>query len=121
MTQIHENSKLIVISRRDLTSGSQAVQSSHALVQFIYEHPEISKEWYDISQYLVFLSTKNLIELTELVEKFNQKGIIVSMFYEPNMRNELTAIAIEPSSKARRMVSSLPLLLKNYEEKEVSL
>jgi hypothetical protein len=56
-----------------------------------------------------------------LVEKFNQKGIIVSMFYEPNMRNELTAIAIEPSSKARRLVSSLPLLLKNYEEKEVSL
>ena len=40
----------------------------------------------------------------------------MSKFYEPDLCNELTAIAIEPSSKARRLVSSLPLALKNYVE-----
>jgi len=51
-----------------------------------------------------------------LVEKINQKGIRVSKFYEPDMMNELTSIALEPSIKARKLVSSLPLLLKNYRE-----
>ena len=80
---------------------------------FIFEHPELGKNWYEISKYLVFLSVKNQQELLELVETFDQKGIIMSKFYEPDLRNELTAIAIEPSSKARRLVSSLPLALKN--------
>jgi hypothetical protein len=51
-----------------------------------------------------------------LVDTFNQKGIYMSKFYEPDLANELTAIAIEPSSRARRVVSSLPLLLKNCRE-----
>ena len=42
----------------------------------------------------------------------------MSKFYEPDLDNDLTAIAIEPSSKARRMVSSLPLMLKTAIEIE---
>ncbi len=47
-------------------------------------------------------------------------GIVISKFYEPDLRNELTAIALEPSKEARKVVSSLPLMLKDY-RKEVSL
>ena len=42
----------------------------------------------------------------------------MSKFYEPDLDNDLTAIAIEPSSRARRLVSSLPLMLKNCIEIE---
>ena len=94
------------------------MQSPHVSIQFIYEHPEIAKQWYDFSKYLVFLSVKNLNELSELVEKLNQKGIVISKFYEPDLRNELTAIALEPSKEARKVVSSLPLMLKDYRKEE---
>ncbi|MFW6243218.1 MAG: peptidyl-tRNA hydrolase [bacterium] len=112
---MRENSKLIVITRSDIDLGSQAVQSSHAAIQFIYEHPEIAKQCYNISNYLVLLSVKNKKELLDLVDKFDQRGIHISKFHEPDLGNELTSIAIEPTSRARRLVSSLPLLLKtNY-------
>ena len=115
MTQINQNSKLIIITRSDLEPGAQAVQSSHSAIQFIYDHPEIAKQWYNISNYLVLLSVKNQKELLDLVDIFNQRGIHISKFYEPDLGNELTSIAIEPTSRARRLVNSLPLLLKtNY-------
>lgn len=115
MTQINQNSKLIIITRSDLEPGAQAVQSSHAAIQFIYDHPEIAKQWYNVSNYLVLLSVKNQKELLDLVDIFNQRGIHISKFYEPDLGNELTSIAIEPTSRARRLVNSLPLLLKtNY-------
>ena len=115
MTQINQNSKLIIITRSDLEPGAQAVQSSHSAIQFIYDHPEIAKQWYNVSNYLVLLSVKNQKELLDLVDIFNQRGIHISKFYEPDLGNELTSIAIEPTSRARRLVNSLPLLLKtNY-------
>lgn len=114
MTQIKENSKLIVITRKDLSPGSQAVQASHASIEFIYQHPEISKEWYDISKYLVFLSVKNQDELIELTKKLSQNGILFSKFYEPDLEDELTAVALEPSNMSRKIVSNIPLMLKEY-------
>lgn len=116
--QIQENSKLIAITRRDLIPGSQAVQAAHATIQFIFEHPEMGNDWYNISKYLVFLSVENKQELLDLVETLDQKGIVMSKFHEPDLDNDLTAIAIEPSPTARRLVSSLPLMLKNAIEIE---
>lgn len=119
MTQIKENSKLIVVTRKDLNPGSQAIQASHAAIEFIYEHPELAHEWYNISKYLVFLSVNNQEELLELSDKLSWKDILFSKFYEPDLDNELTAIALEPSSRARRVVSSIPLLLKEYRKEEL--
>ena len=116
MTQINDKSKLIAITHKDLKPGYQAVQASHAAIEFIFEHPEIAHDWYNISKYLVFLSVKNLDELVELSEKLSYKGIKHSKFYEPDIGNELTAIALEPTSKARKLVSSYPLLLKDIQE-----
>lgn len=101
-----------------MNPGSQAVQASHAAIEFIYEHSDIAKDWYDISKYLVFLSVKNQKDLLELVDKLNQKGILLSKFYEPDLDNELTAIALEPSNGARRVVSSVPLMLKELRKED---
>ena len=118
MTQINEKSKLIVVTRQDLIPGSQSCQATHAAIAFIFEHPEIAHEWYNISKYLVQLSVNNQEELLELAEKLSWKGILFSEFREPDLDNELTAIALEPSEKARRVVSSLPLLLSEYNKEE---
>ena len=78
------------------------------------DFPEILNEWYDKSKYLVYLSVDNKEKLLELSEKLSWKGILFSKFHEPDLDNELTAIALEPSSEARRVVSSVPLMLKEY-------
>jgi hypothetical protein len=49
-----------------------------------------------------------------LRDKFKNSDILYSCFYEPDLDNQLTAIAIEPTDNARKLVSNLPLLLKEY-------
>jgi hypothetical protein len=43
----------------------------------------------------------------------------MSKFYEPDLNNELTAITIQPTQEARKVVSSIPLMFKEY-RKEVT-
>jgi len=43
-----------------------------------------------------------------------QSNIKYSIFREPDIDNQITAIAIEPSDKTRRLLSNLPLMLKEY-------
>ena len=112
MTQI--NQKLIVISREDLSPGYQAVQSAHAAINFQYQYPKIAKNWNSKSNYLIFLSCKSQDELIQYKNKFDLAGLLYTLFYEPDINNELTAIAIEPSEKTKKICSNLPLLLKKY-------
>lgn len=110
MTQIY---KLSTVTRRDLTAGSQAVQSSHAAIQFIFEHPEVAKLWIK-DPYLAQLSCADEEELKILIEKLHKNNIKFSIFKEPDLDNQITAIAVEPSEKSRRILSCYPLMLKEY-------
>ena len=110
MTQIY---KLSTVTRRDLTAGSQAVQSTHAAIQFVFEHPEIAQIWFK-DPYLAQLSVENEEQLHELIYKLQKNHIKYSIFREPDLDNQITAIAIEPSEQTRRLLSSLPLMLKEY-------
>lgn len=110
MTQIH---KLTTVTRRDLTAGSQSVQSTHSVAQFIFEHPELSEKWFK-NPYLVQLSVENEDELKSLIYKLQKLNIKHSIFLEPDIGNQITAIAIEPSEKSRKVTSHLPLMLKEY-------
>jgi peptidyl-tRNA hydrolase len=109
-----------VVTHRELSPGSQAVQSGHALIEFIYEHPELANNWYQISKYLVFLSVKTKQELTELANKLSYKEILFSKFNEPDLDDEMTAIALEPTKEARKVVSSIPLMLSEIRKEELS-
>ena len=106
------NHKLITVTRRDLTPGYQSVQSSHAIVNFAIHHPDLFKQWHEQSNYLAQLSVENLSQLSLLCSKLDDKGILYVPFYEPDLDNQLTAICIEPTDAARRITSSLPLMLK---------
>ena len=90
------NEKLVVITRRDLSPGQQAIQAAHAAIEFQHEHFEIAKNWHINSKYLVFLSVENEEELKHQLEKIQNRYIKHSIFTEPDMGNQLTAIALEP-------------------------
>ena len=108
------NQKLIVITRRDISPGYQAVQSAHAAIEFQYEHPEIAKEWNTNSKYLIFLSVENEEALQRLLQKIQIRNLKYSTFFEPDIGNQLTAVALEPGQLSEKLVSNLPLTLREY-------
>ncbi len=110
---INAGDKLYLITRRDISPGYQAVQSCHAMRQFTEEHPEIDKEWFLRSNYLCLLSVKNEDELYDLVGRAKDQGIKVSIFREPDIGNEITAIAIEPGQKSKELTGKLKLALRD--------
>lgn len=89
-----------------------SVQAQHALTEFIFQNPEIAKEWYHKSNYLCFLSVPNEIELNKLIIKATEKGIKFSIFKEPDIDNQITAIALEPGNKSKKLCANLKLALK---------
>lgn len=97
--------------------GYQAVQAAHAAIEFQHQFPEISKQWNENSKYLVMLSVHDEIELCKYLNIFTDNGLSVSVFWEPDIGNEMTALAVEPSDKAKKLCSNLPLMLKEYEKK----
>ena len=110
--QIKEGDKLYVITRQDLEPGYQAVQSMHALRQFTAEHPEIDKMWFEQSNYLGLLSVADEQELNMLIEQATAHDINFSIFREPDVENQITAIALAPGQKSKKLCSKLPLALK---------
>lgn len=112
-TQVHP--KLIVITRKDLSPGYQAIQAAHAAIEFQHEHPKIAKEWNTYSKYLIFLSVENEKALYQLLEKIKYKDIKHTIFTEPDIGDQLTAVCIEPGEISRKLVSRLPLALKEFE------
>ena len=110
--QVKEGDKLYVITRADLEPGYQAVQSMHALRQFTAEHPEIDKLWFEQSNYLGLLSVTDEKELADLVKQATFHDISFSIFREPDVDNQITAIALAPGPKSKKLCSRLPLALR---------
>ena len=104
---------MYVITRQDLSPGYQGVQSMHAAIQFGFEHPEVSREWFHKSNYLGFLSVANEEELERLIERARVHDIKFSIFREPDIGDRITAIAIEPGLKSKKLCSNLKLALRD--------
>lgn len=98
-----------------MTPAYQAVQGGHALAEFCLEHTDIANSWHKNSNYLAYLSVKDESDLLFLIEKAHSRGISISIFREPDIDNQVTAIAIEPSGEARRLCRNLPCALKKSE------
>lgn len=111
MTQVNE--KLYVVTRQDIDPGYQAVQAAHSAIQFQHDYPEIAKLWHEHSKYLACLSVKDENSLIDLIKKADKKNIKYSVFIEPDIDNQITSVAFEPSDATRRLTNSLPLMLKN--------
>ena len=111
-TQIHRGDKLYIIVRKDLEPGIQIAQACHAAIEFSLKNPDKCNEWHVKSNYIAILAAKDEEELEGLHERLHIKKINHLSFRESDLDNQLTAIAIEPGDKSRRITSSFPLALK---------
>lgn len=87
----------------------QLAQSCHAATQFCLSHPDEAIQWFDTSNNLVVLQVKHEAHLLDWALTLKELGAITSSFYEPDLDDELTAVAVAPSPQVEQAVSSLPL------------
>jgi hypothetical protein len=78
------------------------------------EYPILYKEWFTFSKAITLLAVKNEDELKFLIKQLTEKNIPLSIFIEPDINNQVTAITIAPSLEAKKICSSIPLALKEY-------
>lgn len=80
----------------------KAAQAVHAALAFAHEHP-VSPE-----AYLVLVQAPDILALCWLLADANRLSMRAVSFYEPDLGNELTAVALEGA--ASRLCRKFPLL-----------
>lgn len=106
-------SKLYLITRDDLSPAFQSVQSAHALTDAILKYPKDALEWHRKSNTLVMLSVKNEAALIEIEEDLKNMNVNFVSFREPDIGEELTAIAVLPSEEAKKYCKRFKLALQS--------
>lgn len=81
--------KLFILTRRDFPIIDQAVQSGHAIAEFLLTYPDT--EWKNGT--LVYLGVKDEKTLKKWTYKLHLWNAQYVTFYEPSMNNELTSVA----------------------------
>jgi len=87
--------KLYVIVRKDLTTSQMAVQAGHAVAEYLL-HSHFFR-WQN--ETLIYLGVKNLNQLEKLKYKLGIENIKYIEFREPDLNNEVTAIASDIDCK----------------------
>ena len=113
-----ETPKLVTVTRTDIPEGYQAVQSTHAAIDFVFEHPTRAGPWHKNSNTLVMLTVEDIKGLIRLIRKCDYLSIAYTVFREPDIGNQITAICMEPHEEVYKMVSKLPLLIPKTETNE---
>jgi peptidyl-tRNA hydrolase len=80
-----------VITRKDLSCSSAAVQAGHALAEFCLNSSK-SREWNN--HVLIYLGVDNKKELEKICYKLERKNIEYFKFREPDHNNEITSISV---------------------------
>lgn len=87
--------RLYVIVRKDLTiklsNTIPAVQAGHAVAEFCLNSPFA---WKWLNKTLIYLQVDNLLQLKGVLWDLQKRNIQWTEFHEPDMNNELTAIAV---------------------------
>lgn len=96
--------KLFVIVRKDLTPSQQTVQGGHAVAEYLLRRPQDSN-WNNGT--LVYLGVDNKFKLEKLIYKLKMRDARWVGFIEPDLNNEITAIATEYEGS---LISGLDLL-----------
>jgi hypothetical protein len=86
-------------------------QACHALRQFVADHPDEDRRWFETTNLLVILGARDAAALADLGAQARARGISVATFREPDLGNALTAIALAPSIRSKRLCRGLPLSL----------
>ena len=84
--------RIYTITRKDISFGQKIVQSNHASTQYLIDHsPHTKGKWNNGS--IICLELGNEKSLKRWIKKLEDNDIAHSIFREPDMDNEITAIS----------------------------
>ena len=85
-------------------------QTAHAVADFAIHHPDEFTAWQNGSNYLCCLSS-SIDKIIRIIGKLELYGIKYHTFREPDMGNQVTAVAIEslPKSLHNKLFKNLKL------------
>lgn len=103
----------ILVKRDSLSSVQVAVQSSHAMAEFMYEYYNLPKvkDWVTNHKTLILLEA-TMGQIIEMKVRCGNEGLSFKSFIEPDLHNMETACAFEPVSsvEGRRLFGHLRLI-----------
>jgi peptidyl-tRNA hydrolase len=102
--------RLYLITRADLPIGLQAAQAAHAAFEFSHQHRIITSGWMRESNFIVLVTVPDESTLSLLAQRAVAEGIRVSLNFEVDLDDSLTAIVLEPGPVAKRLCQKMPLL-----------
>lgn len=100
--------KLYLVTHAQLSSGYQTAQVAHVVADFIMANPETAQTWHAVSNSVIVLEAKDARELSFLKADAEDKGLKVTEFREPDLGDEITALAFAPGEETRKFLSNLP-------------
>ena len=89
---------MTIIVKDDLTQGYKVVQSAHALADFAVKHQDEFKQWQMGSNYLCCLEATET-KINHTIDKLESLGIKYHIFCEPDIENQMTAVAVQAISR----------------------
>lgn len=99
-----------------MSPGYQATQAAHAVADLAVIHPQQVAEWHSNSNTIVILTVKDEFALQRFWYDKIMYQPVATTFYEPDIDDELTAIAVLPTDGAAVLMSALsrlPLALRS--------
>jgi hypothetical protein len=94
--------KLYVLVRNDISPSQSAVQAGHAVAEYLL-HDSIT--WRNTT--LIYLGIKSLFQLEKWMDKLEGLGVKYIPWKEPDINNEVTAIATTGSDELFKKLNLL--------------
>lgn len=94
---------MYILCRRDLSEGQRAVQSCHAVAEFMTQHghlPEV-QDWAKNHRTMVILGVDSEEDLAKWESTFGTRQVEFSTFKEEDIGFQRTAMAVTPKVKNR--------------------
>lgn len=82
--------KAYVVTLSSLPRNYSFVQGAHALAELVHTQKDQVKQWIENHKTLVFTRSPNL---DKVIDALKQSNLIYAVFNEPDLGNQLTAVA----------------------------
>lgn len=90
--------------------GYQAVQSAHAIREFVARFPVEDDHWFTTNNSIILVTVGSLKELNKLLLKADSLGIGYCGFREPDIGYQITAVAFVPSEETQKLLRHCQLI-----------
>lgn len=100
--------KIYLVTHAHLSPGYQTAQTAHVIAEWAIKNPEKAKQWDTQSGSLICLETPDAETLTELTVQADKLGLSYTIFREPDIGDEITAVLFEPGAETVRLLANFP-------------